>query len=1367
VRAAIALRAGAAFLILCQVVLLARDLADPPVFIAALVAGFLIPVFLAARGRRGFLPPAPGVAPLPDPAPDSTSRSALRGRAGIPGPLGRRLLGRKGTCLPGLLILALLPWALRLLIGLAGFTASGPGTAPGPDGLLLNFDRNSFVFLIPYYWIGASTLLAIPSRRMLRLSVGVDLFMILVVYSLAHTAGIGLYRWPVVMIAVFGGIGFLEMAALILSIPAEYRPRRGERAGAVLTLLVLVVLGGVLFIKPSQEKAVEQGGGLLTPNLFSFDFSKVLKLESQISMNDDLALIVKKDPDDDHILLRRYVLSGYSREQGFFRVETYDERDHPQRLPDRPLTLPGLEGVERRRAVRVTNQEYYLVNFDSQALIGMNQPVQVIPYVNWDTSSFSSVYAVRSITSDVFPLELIDLPLWPPGPEILELSEEEYRLYTEYGGDQRLRAYAEQITEGVGGYWDRVQGIYEWLKFGDYRYSLRAGIAPDGDQLSHFLFTSKKGYCSYFAFSCALLLRSLGIPTRVGAGFFLDPAANTFDYYPVRSDMAHAWVEVWFPGYGWIEYDPTTNNLAEGEEFRLSAGVPQELFERLMREIFNNRTSLKAREGANEEPEAPRGRSLGADVAAAARKYWAPVLTGLLALLLAFLRLGPLIAYGLAPGGRRKALRSWDRAVHLLRLAGLRRRGGAGEAEWARDIDRLFREVPGAAGPDSSPVYGLYRQKNAARFAPDFTAEDLAVMKAIWPRFIAAYRRAVPRHRRFFAWVAAPAAMLCGPSRPLAGGRPGKGPPPAGLLPLLALLCALGGGYTGAQDAGAQDGEGNTEMAEALLAEAQAAEEGEYWDRAIEVYQSGGLRYPGDIRFPWALGNLYQSRSLYRLAWDEYRRAEKLDPLEPELLYRLARTAGYLNLNAVAVDYLERLLALAPDHRDAIGQLGWMYYKVHRQADGDRLLRSAMERFPNDPDYAMTLGTLNADLFRYDEGKRWYLNAIEGALFRQDTLFASVAHYNLSIMESRFYHFDRALDATNASLDQLNRSSGRLARGELYLRQLDFRSALSDYEEAYNMDSSPLSRLNLAQLYQIAGRLEEARVYAEDCLKAGDMSWMLNYGIDPVRYLRDIHEILYKTYEGLTQTERFRPYPAPGEWIRGKAREVSAWFKAEVHRRLFRKYSYAAAKAYGGPHLDAMSQYYQAFEGYPRRALRYLRAAQDFEVPLIPAAEPEYNYKEGRLMGRRALTEASLGGFDPLWERDMIADVFIELSGDPVIAEELYRLNPGALRQRGIRLPVELRFSAADLVRPPPLKRIEGMLKKAGFRTGVSQGLVLTLNIEELGAGPGLGWAVYAELVDRERRNTLVSRGILLPSSSRRDTAALARELADAVFTPN
>ncbi|MDR2376959.1 MAG: transglutaminase-like domain-containing protein [Treponema sp.] len=753
-KAAIVLRSGALFLILFQVALLAGDMADLPVFAAALLAGFLA----ACCSCRFLCRCAP-------------QKPRLLGSAF----LGTRNRRRK---IFFVLFLVLLPWILRLLISLPRIFiprsfSNVAGMAPTLDSLLLDYDRNTFVFLLPYYWTALSGFFSAGSRRFLRASCGIDLLILPGIYTLTHTGAIGLYRWPVVTIAVFGTIVFLELAALIRSIPAEYKPRRGEQTSATVLLLFLVILGGILFIRPSQEKAVEQGGGLLAPDLFSFDFSKVLKLESQISMNDDLVLIVKKDSDDSHILLRRYVLSGYNRGQGFFRLEDLDGRDHPEYLPERSMSLPALETTKNLQAVRITGQEYYLVNFDSRAFIGMNQPVQVIPYEEWDASSFSSVYSVSSVTSEVIPIELIELDLWPPSAAVLGMGEAEYRLYTEYGGDERLRAYAESITGGTENYWDRVQGIYEWLKFGEYRYSLRAGIAPDGDQLSHFLFNSKKGYCSYFAFSCALLLRSLGIPARIGAGFFLDPTTNTFDYYPVRADMAHAWVEVWFPGYGWIEYDPTTDSLAEGEEFQISTGVPQELFERLMREIFGTRNLLRPKEGPEETGESPRF-SVDMDLADVIRNNWVAFLVCVLVLFTAFFRLRPVLACYLVRAKRKKAIAAWNRALHLLRMAGLRRPRDRGEAEWAREIDRFLcggvydrpHEGSGSSGDDAGPLYGLYRQKTAARFAPDFGEEDFALVKTNWPAFVAAYRRTVPLWRRALSWILPFGLAVCSKTSP-------------------------------------------------------------------------------------------------------------------------------------------------------------------------------------------------------------------------------------------------------------------------------------------------------------------------------------------------------------------------------------------------------------------------------------------------------------------------------------------------------------------------------------------------------------------------------------------------------------------------
>ena len=78
------------------------------------------------------------------------------------------------------------------------------------------------------------------------------------------------------------------------------------------------------------------------------------------------------------------------------------------------------------------------------------------------------------------------------------------------------------------------------------------------DPLDWFLFHSKKGFCNYYATAEVLLLRSAGIPARMVVGF----AQGEFDppnHYVVRQRDSHAWPEVYFPGIGWVEFEPTSN----------------------------------------------------------------------------------------------------------------------------------------------------------------------------------------------------------------------------------------------------------------------------------------------------------------------------------------------------------------------------------------------------------------------------------------------------------------------------------------------------------------------------------------------------------------------------------------------------------------------------------------------------------------------------------------------------------------------------------------------------------------------------------------------------------------------------------------
>jgi hypothetical protein len=103
--------------------------------------------------------------------------------------------------------------------------------------------------------------------------------------------------------------------------------------------------------------------------------------------------------------------------------------------------------------------------------------------------------------------------------------------------------------------YDFVMSVKRYLDSGAYRYDESPPVSRY--PLLTFLFNTKRGYCQQFAGAMAMLLRMGGVPARVSTGF----TTGTFDHatnsYMVSDLDAHAWVEAWFPGYGWVRFDPT------------------------------------------------------------------------------------------------------------------------------------------------------------------------------------------------------------------------------------------------------------------------------------------------------------------------------------------------------------------------------------------------------------------------------------------------------------------------------------------------------------------------------------------------------------------------------------------------------------------------------------------------------------------------------------------------------------------------------------------------------------------------------------------------------------------------------------------
>ncbi|MGI8951819.1 MAG: transglutaminase domain-containing protein [Chitinophagaceae bacterium] len=131
---------------------------------------------------------------------------------------------------------------------------------------------------------------------------------------------------------------------------------------------------------------------------------------------------------------------------------------------------------------------------------------------------------------------------------------------------EKISELAHQITANAKTPIDKMLAIRNYFlskdEFGQplFKYTDNPGIPgmPSANKLTYFLIENRKGYCAYFAGATLFMLRSLGIPSRVAAGFLtVDRSSKNPGWYWFYEDQAHAWTQVYFPGYGWIDFDTT------------------------------------------------------------------------------------------------------------------------------------------------------------------------------------------------------------------------------------------------------------------------------------------------------------------------------------------------------------------------------------------------------------------------------------------------------------------------------------------------------------------------------------------------------------------------------------------------------------------------------------------------------------------------------------------------------------------------------------------------------------------------------------------------------------------------------------------
>ena len=281
---------------------------------------------------------------------------------------------------------------------------------------------------------------------------------------------------------------------------------------------------------------------------------------------------VKRDPS---IVMRVELPDRTQREAGHFYVrgvafDRYDGKSWTNRLSQRRTVREDatgsfvLYGDARSRRVgagETIRQHILLEPLDTPVLfaapfverlsgkfLAIQSDVAGSVYLPYPSSSRIE-YTVISRSAPILPADF--------QPEPLTYSESFVQHFLQVPPHtERIAALAQEIAQAHLSPYEKATAIQTYLMH-NYRYSLDAPLSELAQPLEDFLFIRKTGYCEHYATAMAVMLRTIGIPTRLVTGFLTTEWNEYGNYYLVRQQDAHAWVEVYLAHSGWVALDPT------------------------------------------------------------------------------------------------------------------------------------------------------------------------------------------------------------------------------------------------------------------------------------------------------------------------------------------------------------------------------------------------------------------------------------------------------------------------------------------------------------------------------------------------------------------------------------------------------------------------------------------------------------------------------------------------------------------------------------------------------------------------------------------------------------------------------------------
>ena len=249
----------------------------------------------------------------------------------------------------------------------------------------------------------------------------------------------------------------------------------------------------------------------------------------------------------------------------YWRGRSYDRFDGTRwsrSYPLPPSSAPGSWYRERWQGPRI-QQRIFAAPLDTKVLFALHPAVRIDAdsrtqalldnagdFVYWGQAA--PAYTAWSMSG-------------PPAPEDLRgatggFSPGRNRYLQLPRLTDRIRGLTDSITAGADDRYDKVKAVEGYLR--GFTYTLELPPTAREASLDHFLFERRAGHCEYFSTAMVVMLRTQGIHAREVNGFRGGEWSEFGSYLAVTQNQAHSWVEVWFPNYGWVTFDPTPAGTA-------------------------------------------------------------------------------------------------------------------------------------------------------------------------------------------------------------------------------------------------------------------------------------------------------------------------------------------------------------------------------------------------------------------------------------------------------------------------------------------------------------------------------------------------------------------------------------------------------------------------------------------------------------------------------------------------------------------------------------------------------------------------------------------------------------------------------------